>query len=271
MPELPEVETTRAGIEPYLRGRRIVGVNVRQTRLRWPVPLNLARTLAGTTIDSVARRGKYLLLHTRDGAVIVHLGMSGSLRVVESGTPPQAHDHVDLVLDSGKVLRLRDPRRFGALLWIAGDPLLHPLLKGLGPEPFSDAFDGDYLYQRARGRKVAVKDFLMNNRVVAGVGNIYANEALFVAGIHPARAAGRVSAFRYWLLAHAIKEVLQRAIGYGGTTLRDFVHEDGNPGYFRYQLRIYGKAGGVCTDCGTLITTRVIGQRSSFYCRRCQH
>jgi formamidopyrimidine-DNA glycosylase len=270
MPELPEVETTRAGIEPYVRGRRIVGVNTRQPLLRWPVPADLARKLLGETIDSVGRRGKYLLLNTRGGAAIVHLGMSGSLRVSDGATPPQLHDHVDLVLDSGKVLRLRDPRRFGALLWMAGDPLMHPLLKNLGPEPLSEMFDGDYLYARARGRKLAVKDFVMNNRVVAGVGNIYANEALFVAGIHPGRAAGRISTFRYWLLAHAIKEVLQRAIGYGGTSLRDFVREDGKPGYFRYKLRAYGRAGQACIDCGGTITGRMIGQRSSFYCRRCQ-
>jgi formamidopyrimidine-DNA glycosylase len=270
MPELPEVETTRLGIEPHLRGRCVVDVKVRQPQLRWPVPADLAGRLEGKTIESVARRGKYLLLHTRGGAVLIHLGMSGSLRVLDEDVAPQLHDHVDLVLDSRKVLRLRDPRRFGALLWVAGDPQQHPLLSGLGPEPLESAFDGDYLYQRARGRKVSVKDFLMNSRVVAGVGNIYANEALFLAGIHPARKAGRISLFRYWLLANAVKEVLQRAIGFGGTTLRDFVRENGQPGYFRYRLRVYGKAGENCIDCGRAITLRVIGQRSSFYCGRCQ-
>lgn len=270
MPELPEVETTRAGIEPYLRGRRITAVKVRQPRLRWPVPADLAQEITGKTVESVARRGKYLLLNVTGGAVLIHLGMSGNLRVIDDDVAPQLHDHVDIVLDSGKLLRLRDPRRFGAVLWAAGDPQVYPLLRELGPEPLEPAFDGDYLHQRARGRKIAVKNFLMNSRVVAGLGNIYANEALFLAGIHPARAAGRISLFRYWLLANAVKEVLHGAIGYGGTTLRDFVREDGRPGYFRHRLRVYGKAGENCIDCGRAITLRVVGQRSSFYCARCQ-
>lgn len=270
MPELPEVETTRAGIEPHLHGRRVTGVLVRQPLLRWPVPADLEGNIKGHTFDSIERRGKYLLLKTQSGTVLMHLGMSGSLRVVDAAVPPQPHDHVDIVLDSGHALRLRDPRRFGALLWTAGEPLLHPLLKDLGPEPLSAEFDGDYLHRHARGRTLTVKDFIMNSRVVAGVGNIYANEALFSAGIHPARAAGRIGLARYRLLAHAIKGVLQRAIEHGGTTLRDFVREDGNPGYFRYELRVYGKAGEACLTCGQSIKLRVIGQRSSFYCARCQ-
>ncbi len=270
MPELPEVETTRAGIEPYLVGRRVIGVNIRQPLLRWPVPAELERNLIGQPIESVERRAKYLLLNRRGGAALMHLGMSGSLRVLDESIPPQLHDHVDIVLDSGKALRLHDPRRFGALLWIAGDPRAHPLLKGLGPEPLDDAFIGDHLYNRARGRKLSVKDFIMNSRVVAGVGNIYANEALFIAGIHPARMAGRISLARYRVLAQSIKQVLQRAIGHGGTTLRDFVREDGTPGYFRYELRVYGKTGQGCANCNQPIMLRIIGHRSSFYCARCQ-
>jgi formamidopyrimidine-DNA glycosylase len=270
MPELPEVETTRAGIEPHLVGRRVVGVHIRQPLLRWPVPVEFANNLKDQTIESVARRAKYLLLNTRAGAVLMHLGMSGSLRVLDELTAPQLHDHVDIVFDSRKALRLRDPRRFGALLWIAGDPQAHPLLKDLGPEPLDTAFDGDYLYRRARGRRLSVKDFIMNSHVVAGVGNIYANEALFVAGIHPARMAGRISLARYRVLAQSIKQVLERAIGHGGTTLRDFVREDGTPGFFRYELHVYGKAGQDCVHCSQPIMLRVIGQRSSFYCAHCQ-
>lgn len=270
MPELPEVETTRAGIAPHLCGRRVMDVVVRQPLLRWPVPADLEHKLAGQTIVSVGRRAKYLLLNTRGGTVLMHLGMSGSLRVIEDTAPVQPHDHIDIVLDSRKVLRLRDPRRFGALLWIDGDPLMHRLMKDLGPEPLNADFDGDYLHRLARGRKLAVKDFIMNSRVVAGIGNIYANEALFVAGIHPARAAGRIGPARYRLLALAIKQVLQRAIEHGGTTLRDFVREDGRPGYFRYELCVYGKAGEHCVECGRIIRLRVIGQRASYYCQRCQ-
>ena len=270
MPELPEIETTRAGIEPYLVGRRITSVRVREPRLRWPVPANLAREITARTIHSVTRRGKYLLLNTNGGVALMHLGMSGSLRVIDDDVPPQLHDHIDILLDSTKALRLRDPRRFGALLWVTGDPLAHPLLSELGAEPLDEAFNGDYLYQRARSRKIAIKNFIMNSRMVAGIGNIYANEALFLAGIHPARAAARISLLRYRLLARAIQEVLRLAIGYGGTTLRDFVREDGKPGNFRFQLRVYGKTGELCIACGETITMRVIGQRSSFYCRQCQ-
>jgi formamidopyrimidine-DNA glycosylase len=270
VPELPEVETTRAGIEPHLVGQRVIGVNIRQPLLRWPVPTDLGRYLVGQTIETVERRAKYLLLNTLAGTVLMHLGMSGSLRVVDDVTPPQLHDHVDIVLDSRKALRLRDPRRFGALLWVSGNPLMHPLLKALGPEPLDGGFDSNYLYRCARGRKLSVKDFIMNSRVVAGMGNIYANEALFLAGIHPARAAGRIGLARYQVLAQAIKEVLQRAIDHGGTTLRDFVREDGQPGYFRYELRVYGRSGENCLNCNQPIMLRVIGQRSSFYCGHCQ-
>ncbi len=270
MPELPEVETTRRGIRPWLVDRRIVEVVVREPRLRWPVPADLDEQLCGARIHEVRRRGKYLILDTAAGAVLLHLGMSGSLRVVEATQPPDTHDHVDFVLDSGKALRLRDPRRFGAVIWAGARPEAHPLLAGLGPEPFDPAFDGDWLYQHAQGRRVAVKPFIMDARVVAGIGNIYANEALWVAAIDPRRSAGRIAKERYQRLADAIRQVLREAIEAGGTTLRDFVREDGRPGYFGRVLRVYGRACAPCLRCGTPIRRGVLGQRSTFWCPRCQ-
>jgi len=270
MPELPEVETTRRGIAPHVEGRRVTKVVVRQRRLRWPVPRALQRELTGQTVKSVGRRAKYLLLGTDAGTAILHLGMSGSLRLVPADSPPGPHDHVDLVLDDGNCLRLTDPRRFGALLWTRADPARHPLLRDLGPEPFDAAFNGAYLYRRARGRRLAVKNFLMDSHIVAGVGNIYANEALFLAGIHPARPAGRISARRYERLAQSVRDILQQAIAQGGTTLRDFVGGDGRPGYFRQTLRVYGRAGQPCPVCNTRLRVTHIGQRSTFYCPRCQ-
>ncbi|MEJ2060444.1 MAG: bifunctional DNA-formamidopyrimidine glycosylase/DNA-(apurinic or apyrimidinic site) lyase [Gammaproteobacteria bacterium] len=270
MPELPEVETTRRGIAPHVEGHRVRRVVVRQPRLRWPVPSALAHALTGQRIDRIERRGKYLLLRTAAGTAIIHLGMSGSLRIVAAATPPEAHDHVDLVLDSGKALRLRDPRRFGAVLWTRRDPLRHKLLADLGPEPLGEDFTGAYLHARAHGRRVAIKALIMDSKVVVGVGNIYANEALFLAGIHPARAAGRLSAARCERLAAAIKQVLAEAIGQGGTTLRDFVREDGQPGYFRIHLRVYDREGEPCPQCGTPIRKLTQGQRSTWYCPRCQ-
>ncbi len=270
MPELPEVETTRRGIAPHVEGRRVTKVVVRQRRLRWPVPRALQRELTGQTVRSVGRRAKYLLLGTDAGTAILHLGMSGSLRLVPADSPPGPHDHVDLVLDDGNCLRLTDPRRFGALLWTRADPARHPLLRDLGPEPFDAAFNGAYLYRRARGRRLAVKNFLMDSHIVAGVGNIYANEALFLAGIHPARPAGRISARRYERLAQSVRDILQQAIAQGGTTLRDFVGGDGRPGYFRQTLRVYGRAGQPCPVCNTRLRVTHIGQRSTFYCPRCQ-
>lgn len=264
------METTRRGIEPYLLGRRVLRVLVRERRLRWPVPAALERELAGATVETVARRAKYLLLGTGAGTVLAHLGMSGSLRVVPGNLPPQPHEHVDFVLDDGHVLRLRDPRRFGTLLWTTADPLSHPLLAGLGPEPFAAAFDGTHLARLAHGRRAAVKTFIMDGRVVAGVGNIYASEALYLAGIHPTRAAGRISAARYGRLATAIRRVMREAIAAGGTTLRDFINADGEPGYFARHLHVYGRAGERCERCGGSIAQRVVGQRSSFYCVRCQ-
>lgn len=270
MPELPEVETTRRGIEPHLLGRQVTDVIVREPRLRWPVPGALATSLRGSRIESVERRAKYLLLGNGAGSVIVHLGMSGSLRVLPQGIPPFAHDHLDVLLDDGRMLRYTDPRRFGCWLWTGDDPAGHPLLAHIGPEPLDDGFDGTYLHAKSRGRKAAVKNFIMDGRVVAGVGNIYASEALFDAGIHPLRAAGRVSRERYARLAGAIKAVLAAAIRAGGTTLRDYIQGDGTPGYFAVKLNVYERDGEPCRRCHTPIRVRVIGQRSSYYCPACQ-
>lgn len=271
MPELPEVETTRRGITPHLVGRTVTAVTVRQRALRWPVPSALEDELAGQRIDGIRRRAKYLLLDTGAGHAIMHLGMSGSLRLVPTGTPAGRHDHVDLHLDSGSLLRLTDPRRFGCLLWTRADPLRHRLLSGLGPEPLGEALNGNYLYGRARGRRAAVKAFIMDGQVVVGVGNIYASEALHRAGIHPARAAGRISRQRYQDLATAIGVVLEAAISAGGTTLRDFSGGDGRPGYFRPELQVYGRARQSCLRCAAPLVRRVIAQRSTVYCPRCQH
>ena len=270
MPELPEVETARRGIEPYLKGRRVAEVIVRDRRLRWPVPPSLVKELPGQRIESVERRGKYLLLKTQAGTALLHLGMSGSLRVLSKDTPPQKHDHVDIVMDTGQALRLRDPRRFGALLWTRGDPAKHALLKDLGPEPLEEGFDGDYLFERSRGRKAAVKLFIMDSHVVVGVGNIYASESLFLSGIRPERAAGRVTRAEYGKLAKAIKKVLTASIKAGGTTLRDFAREDGEPGYFSQRLRVYGREGEKCYRCGGTVVAKVTGQRSTYYCPSCQ-
>ncbi|MEJ2308546.1 MAG: bifunctional DNA-formamidopyrimidine glycosylase/DNA-(apurinic or apyrimidinic site) lyase [Gammaproteobacteria bacterium] len=269
MPELPEVETTRRGIEPHILGRRITAVEVRQPRLRYPVPDDLARQLEGTTVRSVERRGKYLLIRTGKRQLMIHLGMSGSLRMTDRDRPPRKHDHLDIRFGD-RVLRFHDPRRFGLVLLLDGKPEAHPLLASLGPEPLSASFDPDYLYRVSRNRKVAIKNLIMNSHLVVGVGNIYASEALFLSGIHPNRAASRISRGRYEKLVRAIREVLQNAIEEGGTTLRDFVREKGQPGYFARRLNVYGKAGEACPVCGSTIVSKVIGQRSSFYCPQCQ-
>jgi formamidopyrimidine-DNA glycosylase len=271
MPELPEVETTRRGILPHLQGHTIQQVIVRDARLRWPVPTRLNSQLQGQQILAVARRGKYLLLHTAVGSLIIHLGMSGSLRVVAADTPYQKHDHVDIVMETRQCLRLRDPRRFGAVLFTNTDPLQHELLRELGPEPLSSAFDGDYLFAKSRKRTAPIKAFLMDSHIVVGVGNIYANEALFAAGVHPRRAAGKVTRAQYGVLAHAVKTVLRAAIKAGGTTLRDFTHSDGKPGYFRQALQIYDRADQPCPACGKPISHAVIAQRATYYCTHCQH
>jgi formamidopyrimidine-DNA glycosylase len=269
MPELPEVETTRRGIEPHVRGRRVLAVTVRRTQLRWPVADEIRLLLPGTTIRAVERRAKYLLLHAPPGAALVHLGMSGSLRFVEAGVAPGAHDHVDVCFEGGRVLRFTDPRRFGCWLWQAPGEV-HPLLAGLGPEPLGDAFDGEHLWRLSRGRRAPVKAFLMDQRIVVGVGNIYAAESLFRAGIHPERPAGSVARARYDRLAHAVREVLAYAIARGGTTLRDFLGADGVPGYFEQELLVYGRGGEPCRRCGRRLIERRIGQRASVLCPRCQ-
>lgn len=268
MPELPEVETTRRGIAPHVLHETVTGAVVRQPMLRWPVP-DLAALLTGRQVQAVERRGKYLLLRFAHGTLIIHLGMSGSLRILRPDAPPRIHDHVDLLFGD-RCLRLHDPRRFGAMLWAEGDPLAHPRLRGLGPEPLSDAFHGAYLHAAARHRRVAIKSLLMDSKIVVGVGNIYATEALFRAGIHPQRASQRVSRVRLERLTDEVKRVLRHAIGRGGTTLRDFLNESGEPGYFAQELFVYGRAGEPCKRCGTPILTRQIGQRASAYCPHCQ-
>lgn len=270
MPELPEVETTRCAIAPYLVDQVVKQVVVRERRLRWPVSPELEANLTGAAILTVTRRAKYLLLETESGTVLLHLGMSGSLRILSAATPVRKHDHVDIEMAGGYCLRLTDPRRFGALLWTFAAPELHPLLCHLGPEPFSDTFSADYLYARTRGRKISIKSFIMDSRVVVGVGNIYANEALFRAGIDPLRAAGRISRFRLGRLVTEIRAVLTEAIVQGGTTLRDFVSGAGKPGYFQQSLRVYGREHQPCPNCGALIRLRRLGQRATYHCAYCQ-
>ena len=274
MPELPEVETTRRGLLPHVAGRRIEHVLLRRADLRWPIPREVEELLPEQRIEGIRRRAKYLLLDTAAGSALLHLGMSGSLRVLADDTPVRAHDHVDISLDSGRVLRFNDPRRFGCLLWQAPGTT-HALLAGLGPEPLSDgfdgaAFDGDYLFARSRGRTAPVKTFLMDQAVVVGVGNIYAAEALFQAGVSPLRAAGKVSRERYAALADAVKAILAHAITRGGTTLRDFISPDGAPGYFEQELSAYGRGGAPCPRCGRAMKQAAIGQRTTVWCTRCQ-
>jgi formamidopyrimidine-DNA glycosylase len=269
MPELPEVETTRRGLAPHVEGRCVRAVTLRRPDLRWPIPAEIRTRLPGQRIDAVRRRAKYLLLDTDAGSALLHLGMSGSLRVLPADTPVGTHDHVDLALDSGRVLRFNDPRRFGCLLW-QPPGITHELLRSLGPEPLSEAFDGDYLFARSRGRKAPVKAFLMDQAVVVGVGNIYAAEALFAAGIAPLRPAGRVSRERYAVLAEAVKRILAHAIERGGTTLRDFISPDGAPGYFEQELAAYGRGGEPCPRCGRPLKQAAIGQRTTAWCGHCQ-
>lgn len=270
MPELPEVETTRRGIAPRLEGVYVDRVVVRDRRLRWPVTAGIEARLAGTKIESVERRAKYLLLRTTAGTAIAHLGMSGSMRFVGADTRPEKHDHFDIRMATGDVLRFNDPRRFGCLLWTDLEPAQHPLLAELGPEPLGDEFTGEYLYDSGRGRRVAIKQHIMNAHIVVGVGNIYASESLFRAGIHPKRRAGRISLSRMRKLAESIKTVLSESIDFGGTTLRDFYNGEGRPGYFRNELRVYDRAGEPCVRCREPIRQTVMGQRSTFYCPRCQ-
>ena len=270
MPELPEVETTRRGIAPALLNSRVLEAVVRERRLRWPIPVEFERSVRGQVVRAVERRAKYILIRFDSGSLILHLGMSGSLRLVKPGTPARKHDHWDLVLSSTWVLRFHDPRRFGSLLWTAEDPELHPLLAKLAPEPLSEGFDGEYLFKRTRKRKVAIKQLLMNSQIVVGVGNIYASEALFRACVSPRRTAGRISRAEAAKLARAVKTVLSAAVKTGGTTLRDYVNADGDPGYFKQKLFVYERAGDPCRVCKSPVKHFTQGQRSTYWCATCQ-
>jgi formamidopyrimidine-DNA glycosylase len=269
MPELPEVEVTRRGIEPWLVGQTVRRLVVRNANLRWPVP-EVAGQIVGQTIRAVRRRAKYLLLDTDAGTTIVHLGMSGSLRILTRATPPAKHDHIDLELANGCVLRFNDPRRFGAWLWCELPEQAHPLLSKLGPEPLTEAFNPQYLQQALNGKSKAMKLCLMDNAIVVGVGNIYANEALFAAGIHPQTAGERVTVGQLLVLVAEIKAILAQAIEQGGTTLKDFVNADGKPGYFAQKLLVYGRGGQPCLHCGSLLSEIRLGQRSTVFCPTCQ-
>ena len=268
MPELPEVEVTRRGIAPKLIGRKIAAVAVREPRLRWRIPPSV-RDLRGRVVRAVRRRGKYLLLDCGDGHLILHLGMSGSLRLVAPGTRPGKHDHFDMAI-GGVVLRLRDPRRFGAVLWTPGPAEAHPLLGHLGIEPLSRALSGASLHALTRSSRVQIKTFLMDGRRIVGVGNIYASESLFLAGVNPRTRAGRLSLARCERLAGAIKRTLKTAIRAGGSSLRDFVGSDGTEGYFQRRAWVYDRAGQECRRCGTPIRRFVQGQRATYFCPSCQ-
>jgi len=270
MPELPEVQTTLEGIRPYLDGRVITAIDVRDRRLRWPVPGDINARISGHRVDAMYRRGKYMVIQTDAGALIIHLGMSGSFRIVSPDTPPQTHDHFDIVTDHGAVARYTDPRRFGCLLYCETDPMLHPRLAALGVEPLSRNFSGEHLYTVSKKRKAPVKSLIMDGKVVVGVGNIYASEALFLSGIHPLRRCNRVSLKRYQNLAATIVDVLSSAICAGGTTLQDFTGVDGRPGYFHQELLVYGREGKSCVNCGKPIRSRTIAQRSTYFCTECQ-
>jgi len=271
LPELPEVETTRRGIAPHITGQTVRRVIVRNASLRWPVPQQLDQTLRNHAVDGVDRRGKYILVRFEHGSLILHLGMSGSLRVCSDATAPLKHDHVDFEFTNNQLLRYHDPRRFGSILWTSDDPYQHKLLAGLGPEPLLADFNGEHLFQASRGRTQAIKTFIMDSHIVVGVGNIYASEALFASGIRPQTLAGKVSRDRYHKLAMAIRMILNKAITKGGTTLRDFTNSDGKPGYFQQTLKVYGRDQLPCKKCKEPIQHLVIGQRASYFCRHCQH
>jgi formamidopyrimidine-DNA glycosylase len=270
MPELPEVETTRRGLEPLVLNKIAARVVIHNAALRWPVPGELHEVLPGQQVRSVGRRSKYLLFNFEHGTLIVHLGMTGHLRVASCAAARRKHDHVEIVFTDGTALRYNDSRRFGAMLWADADPLAHPRLSGLGPEPFSRAFNAAYLHRLARGRTAAVKPFLMDGRVVVGVGNIYASEALFRAGIAPTCPAGQVGRTAFDRLVRSVREILDAAIAAGGTTLRDFSDSQGRPGYFRQELSVYGRSGEACTVCRTPIRQIRLGQRSTYFCPNCQ-
>ncbi len=270
MPELPEVETTLRGIEPHVDGQVLSNVIVRNASLRWPIPVAALAALEGQRITRAERRAKYILLHTSLGCVLLHLGMSGSLRVLDHGAPPAKHDHLDLEFANNKVVRFNDPRRFGCCL-VVHEPIdQHKLLANLGPEPLSHDFDGDYLFERSRSKAQPIKSFVMDGKIVVGVGNIYASESLYESNIRPTVAAKRVSRARYRELATQIKRVLAKAIKAGGTTLNDFTQTDGKPGYFRHALQVYARAGEPCYRCGSPIKSKVVAQRNTFFCVYCQ-
>ncbi len=271
MPELPEVETSRRGIEPHLLNKTISKITIRQHKLRWPIPKNLPTLATGQKIREVCRRAKYIYLKLDNGNIIIHLGMSGSLRICTSKTPAEKHDHIDIIMSNKKILRLRDPRKFGCVLWQASDINEHKLIKPLGPEPLENLFDTDYLHKNAKNRKCSIKAFIMNSHIVVGVGNIYASEALFRAGINPKRQAGKISRVRIKKLVDAIKLTLKSAIKEGGTTLRDFTGISGQPGYFAQKLLVYGRDGEKCTVCNQTIKQFSQQARSTFYCPNCQH
>lgn len=270
MPELPEVETTRRGISPHIVGKKVKNIIVRNGRLRWPVDDNLPSLLHAKVLREISRRGKYLLLHFDHGTLLWHLGMSGSLRIVTAKEPLAPHDHIDIEFSNKKILRFHDPRRFGAVVWTEEEPEQHKLLHHLGPEPLHKEFSAEYCFNKSRKIKQAVKTWIMDSKVVVGVGNIYANESLFRAGIHPLKSAGKVSQANYITLEKEIKLVLRTAIKRGGTTLRDFVGGDGKPGYFAQELNVYGRGGEPCLKCGKALLEKRVGQRSTVYCNRCQ-
>jgi formamidopyrimidine-DNA glycosylase len=270
MPELPEVETTMRGICPHINGQKISGVIVRQRQLRWPIPPQLERELTGQTVTQLSRRGKYILISVSAGTLIIHLGMSGSLRIISEQLPAEKHEHVDIIFANNIILRYKDPRRFGAILWTTEDPVQHGLLKSLGIEALDDNFSGDYLWQAAQTRRVPIKTFIMDNKVVTGVGNIYATEALFMSGIHPLLPANQLSLDGMQLLVKMIKRVLRAAIKLGGTTLKDFVNSHGKPGYFATKLLVYGRAGLPCVQCKLPLQSMQIGQRTTIFCENCQ-
>jgi len=271
MPELPEVETTRRGIAPHIEGQQVTQLIVRQGKLRWPVSPEITTQLPGQVINNVKRRAKYLLIETDLGTLIIHLGMSGSLRIIDPSIAAEKHEHIDIIFNNGLCLRYKDPRRFGSFLWSSLPVQQHKLIQHLGPEPLSDAFDIDDFYAKAKNKKTPIKSFIMDGKVVVGVGNIYASEALFRSGIHPKRAASNISKARLSNLLSAIKVILAQAIEQGGTTLKDFVNSEGKPGYFQQTLNVYGRSKQACTSCETPIKQVVIAQRSTFYCPHCQH
>lgn len=270
MPELPEVETTRRGIQPYVEGQTIAKMVIRHRGLRWPIPEELESIIKGQRVKQIDRRAKYLLFRCDSGTLIIHLGMSGRLRVLDNDANIGKHDHVDIYITNGHVVRFTDPRRFGAVLWTEAETDSHKLIGHLGPEPLSDLFHADYLHKKAHGRSSNIKSFIMNGEVVVGVGNIYANEALFLAGVHPAKAAGKVSKVKMAKLVEAIKQVLEKALLAGGTTLRDFRKSDGQPGYFAQELNVYGREKQPCVGCQTPISCMRQAQRATYFCKQCQ-